>query len=66
MITGYSDRLSTRPRETIRFMVSTDTNSVELDLVQLHRGAPDLLETALGGNTIATIPGRSILSIDQL
>ena len=58
MITGYSDRLSTRPRETIRFMVSTDTNSVELDLVQLHRGAPDLLETALGGNTIATIPGR--------
>ncbi|XXK32537.1 N,N-dimethylformamidase beta subunit family domain-containing protein [Rhodobacteraceae bacterium nBUS_24] len=58
MITGYSDRLSARPRETIRFMVSTDTNSFELVLVQLHRGAPDLLETALGGNTMVTIPGR--------
>ena len=58
MITGYSDRLSARPHETIRFMVSTDTNSVELVLVQLHRGPPDLLETTLGGNTMATIPGR--------
>ena len=58
MITGYSDRLSARPRQTIRFMVSTNTNSVELVLVQLHRGGPDLLETALGGNTMATIPGR--------
>lgn len=57
MITGYSDCLSVRPRETIRFMVSTNTNSVKLVLVQLHRGAPDLFETALGGNTMATIPG---------
>ena len=58
MITGYSDRLSARPRQTIRFMVSTNNSSLELELVQLHRGPPDLLETTLGGSTMATIPGR--------
>lgn len=41
MLTGYSDRLSVRPADTIRFMISTDAPRYRVDLVRLIHGDSD-------------------------
>ena len=41
-IVGYSDRLSVRPRETIRFMVSCEHPAYRADIVRLIHGDPNL------------------------
>jgi N,N-dimethylformamidase len=38
-VVGYADRLSARPGDTIRFMVSCDSPSYRAELVRLGRGA---------------------------
>ena len=41
MIVGYSDRLSVRPDETVRFMVSCERPAYRADIVRLIHGDPN-------------------------
>ena len=41
MIVGYSDRLSVRPGETVRFMVSCERPAYRADIVRLIHGDPN-------------------------
>ncbi len=41
MLTGYSDRLSARPGETVSFMVSTDAPTFRVEIVRLLHGDTD-------------------------
>ena len=41
MLTGYSDRLSVRPAEVVRFMISTDAEQYRADIVRLIHGDPN-------------------------
>ena len=41
MLTGYTDRLSARPGETLSFMVSTDAGAFEAQIVRLIHGDAD-------------------------
>ncbi len=45
MITGYSNRLSGRPNDTIKFMISTAFEFFDLSFVRLHCGDPFLKES---------------------
>ena len=62
MLTGYTNRLSAPPGETISFMVSTSFRSFSVEIVRLLHGDSDLRgpgrkEIALEG-TKRTVPGR--------
>src|SRR5205807_3770705 len=41
LITGYADRLSLQPGETIRFMVSAELPTYRADIVRLIHGDPN-------------------------
>lgn len=41
MLTGYTDRLSVRPGETLSFMVSTDAPVFKAEIVRLLHGDAD-------------------------
>ena len=58
MITGYSDKLSVRPNEAIRFMVSTDAPTFDLSFVRLTCGDPELLETVVPVPSSGEYQGR--------
>ena len=62
-LTGYTDRPSVQPGETIRFMVSSEESQYQMDIVRLIHGDPnprgpgfkeEIIKTAVNG----TYPGR--------
>jgi N,N-dimethylformamidase len=62
-LTGYSDRLSVAPGETIRFHVSTDAPSYDLRIVRLLHGdtnpeGPGHKERAVETSAEGSFPGR--------
>ena len=63
-VVGYADRLSVRPGETIRFMVSSRFPQYRADLVRLIHGdtnpsGPGPKETQIESEFNRTFPGRS-------
>jgi N,N-dimethylformamidase len=63
LLTGYLNRLSYRPGDTIDVRMSTDADSVTLDLVRLHHGdvnpaGPGFLTDDVPAVTAQWIPGR--------
>ncbi|PWJ88551.1 N,N-dimethylformamidase [Mesorhizobium loti] len=62
MLTGYTDRLSARPGETLSFMVSTDAPLFEAEIVRLLHGdtdprGPGRRELAIGAKVDGEYPG---------
>ena len=45
-IVGYSDRFSVRPRQRIRFMVSSKLPTYEAEIVRLSNGDPNPMGSA--------------------
>ena len=66
MLIGYTDRLSVRPGEAIRFMVSTDANEYCADIVRLihgdhHPNGPGFKEEIVTNFPRTSYPGRKQL-----
>ena len=62
-VTGYADRLSVQPGDTIRFMVSSELPTYRVDLVRLVHGDPNPLgpgfkEVAIDAPVNKDYPGR--------
>ncbi|WP_296744762.1 N,N-dimethylformamidase beta subunit family domain-containing protein [Mesorhizobium sp.] len=62
MLTGYTDRLSARPGETLSFMVSTDASRFNAEIVRLLHGdtdprGPGRREFAVGAEVDGGYPG---------
>lgn len=63
-LTGYTDRLSARPGETLTFMVSTSAAEYRADIVRLIHGdpqpaGPGFKEQVIGAEVDGTYPGRN-------